>query len=82
MLEERSALMEQVIRLQSNQLDPAAFGSGLAKNLADGISKGMMMSREKRSRSPEGGPEEPKKILVECLEEDDNHTIFAWTQLI
>lgn len=79
MLEERSALMEQVIRLQSNQLDPAAFGSGLAKNLADGISKGMMMSREKRSRSPEGGPEEPKKIMVECSEEDDNHTVFAWT---
>ena len=71
---ERLKHMEQMTQMRPvPQFDMQSFGT----TMAEGIGRALK-GHEKRSWSPDGAPEEPKKVRIEASGEDDNHVVFNW----
>ena len=62
----------------------ATGSSNLGKVISEGITNGMSKmqelsrTREKRARSPEGGPDAPTLEVINIQGSDDNHRQFCW----
>ena len=71
---ERIKNVEQMTMMRSV---PTFDMQTLGTTMAEGIGKALK-NNDKRSRSPDGAPEKPQKVMIEASGEDDNHVVFNW----
>ena len=82
--EDWRAALSRIADLEAALRGGATGSSNLGKVISEGITNGMSKmqeltrTREKRARSPEGGPEAPIQELINIQGTDDNHRQFCW----
>ena len=82
--EDWRATLARIDELEAALRGGAAGSSNLGKVISEGIINGMSKmqeltsTREKRARSPEGGPEAPITDVINIQGSDDNHRQFCW----
>ena len=71
------ALIERIKMLENANKSKVLneFGGMISQGIQEGFSR---VEKSKRSRSPEGAPDNPKLITVNITGTDDNHRNFCW----
>ena len=71
------ALIERIKMLENANKSKVLneFGGMISQGIQEGFSR---VEKSKRSRSPEGAPDNPKLIAINITGSDDNHRNFCW----
>ena len=71
------ALIERIKTLENANKSRVLneFGGMISQGIQEGFSR---VEKSKRSRSPEGAPDNPKLIAINITGSDDNHRNFCW----
>ena len=71
------ALIERIKTLENANKSRVLneFGGMISQGIQEGFSR---VEKSKRSRSPEGAPDNPKLIAINISGSDDNHRNFCW----
>ena len=71
------ALIERIKMLENANKSKVLneFGGMISQGIQEGFSR---VEKSKRSRSPEGAPDNPRLIAINITGSDDNHRNFCW----
>ena len=74
---DQKALIERIKMLENANKSKVLneFGGMISQGIQEGFSR---VEKSKRSRSPEGAPDNPKLIAISITGSDDNHHNFCW----
>ena len=73
----QNAMVQRLEILETLASRPSLDTAVLGQTIGDAVGK-QLKGSQKRSRSPDGAPEEPVAELIDVKGTDDNHKTFCW----